>query len=114
MRKYAFLQEPIKDGGDPVVKIMFYEGEGGCYLFEYRDADAVISSSDIFYLSREELMEDWDWLIDEKGWIDLEDPLPGCQHDAFIPLRVKGRDAGKPEWGKYETLEDGVWVDFRI
>ena len=51
-------------------------------------------------------------MIDEKGWIEMEDPLPDCQHDAFVPLRVKGRDIGKPEWGKYETLKDGKWVDF--
>ena len=54
-----------------------------------------------------------DDLIDENGWIEIEDPLPDCQHDAFIPLRVKGRSTGKPEWGKIETLKDGEWVEYK-
>ena len=43
----------------------------------------------------------------------LGDPPPGGQHDSFLPVRVKGRDAGKPEWGKYEILRDGEWVEYR-
>ncbi len=39
------------------------------------------------------------------------DPLPDCQHDAFLPIRVKGRDIGKPQWGQFEILKDGQWVD---
>ena len=65
-----------------------------------------------YLLELKDLYEDWNGLIDEKGWIELDDPLPGCQHDTFIPIRVKGRDTGKPEWGKFETLEDGRWVAY--
>lgn len=35
-------------------------------------------------------------------WIDIDDPIPYCQHDAFLPIRAKGRNIGKTEWGKYE------------
>ena len=113
MRKYAFLKEPLAcSEGEPVVKIMFYEAEEGIYLFEYSRPDAQQCTGDLCYGSLEELHEDWDSLIDENGWTDIDDPLPGCQHDAFIPLRVKGRDAGTPEWGTYETLADGEWVDW--
>lgn len=51
-------------------------------------------------------------LIDDRGWIDIDEPLPDCQHDAFIPIRVKGRADGMPEWGKLETLKDGKWVEY--
>ena len=51
-------------------------------------------------------------MIDEKGWIDMEDPLPHCQHDAFLPIRVKRREVGKPQWGKLEILENGVWKEY--
>ena len=113
MRKYAFLKEPLqRDDADPVVKIMFYESEKGIYLFEYSSPEAQQCSADRLYDSPEELYEEWNKLIDENGWTDLEDPLPDCQHDAFIPLRVKGRSTGAPEWGRFETLQNGEWIDY--
>ena len=113
MRKYAYLKEPMKSGeGEPVVKVMLYKAEEGVYLFEYTSRDAVQCSADRCYDSLENLYGDWDDLIDERGWIGIEDPLPDCQHDAFIPLRVEGRNTGNPQWGKYETLIDGQWVDY--
>lgn len=114
MRMYAWLKEPRKcDGGGHVYKVMLYECNDGVYLFEYISPEAVQCSSDRCYNSLEDLYDDWNDLIDERGWIEMEDPLPDCQHDAFIPLRVKGRDIGKPEWGKYETRKDGKWVEYR-
>lgn len=112
MRKYAWLKEPRKTADNIVYKIMMYETEEGFYLFTYASPDAVICVSDCFYDSAEDLHDDWDDLIDERGWIEMDDPLPYCQHDAFIPIRVKGRDTGKPEWGKYEVLEDGEWREY--
>ena len=115
MRKYAYLREPLKrDGENNIFKIMLFETEEGVYLFEYSSPDAVLCSSDLFYESPEELYEDWNARIDDRGWITIDDPLPDCQQDAFIPVRVKGRDTGKPEWGKYETLQDGKWVEFTL
>ena len=114
MRKYAFLKEPLKKSeGDPVVKIMLYESAEGVYLFEYCSPEAIRCSSDLCYDSLEDLYEDWNELIDENGWIEIDDPLPDCQHDAFIPLRIKGRDVGKPEWGKYETFKEGRWIEYQ-
>ncbi len=113
MRKYAYLKVPLKhDQRDCIYKIMLYEAGEGCYLFGYSSPDAVQCSWDRCYDSLEDLYADWNDLIDERGWIGMEDPLPDCQHDAFIPLRVKGRETGKPEWGKYETLIDGKWVPY--
>ena len=105
MRKYAYLKEPLKyDEKNYVYKIMLYEAEEGFYLFEYFRPDAVMSSADRCYDSLDDLYEDWNERI--VSWIDLEDPLPGCQHDAFLPIRVKGRDTGRPEWGSYEILKE--------
>ena len=114
MRKYAYLKEPLKyDNGDSIYKIMLYETKEGIYLFEYCSPDAVQCSADRLYDSSEDLYEDWNELIDEKGWIQIDDPLPDCQHDAFLPIRVKGRDTGKPEWGKFEMLKDGKWIEYK-
>ena len=113
MRKFAYLKEPLKfDTHENVVKVMLYEADEGFYLFGYCGMDSVLSSFDCLYDSPEHLYEDWDGLIDDRGWIGMEDPLPGCQHDAFIPIRVKGRNTGKPEWGKFETLRDGEWIEY--
>ena len=114
MRKYARLKKPLKNDENAVTcKIMLYKAEEGTYLFEYSSPDAIICSLDRCYESLEDLYADWNELIDEEGWIDLDDPLPYCQHDAFIPLKVKGRDTGKPEWGHFETLKDGRWIEWK-
>ena len=115
MRKYAYLKAPHKDSsGLSICKIMLYAADEGFYLFGYPGPDDVLCSSDSLYDTLEDLYADWNDLIDDKGWIDMEDPLPGCQHDAFIPLRVRGRDAGRPEWGRYETLKDGKWIPYDL
>ena len=113
MRMYARLKEPLKSGENTYTyKIMLYKTEKDLWLFEYSSPDAVLCSSDRCYDSLEDLFDNWNDLIDERGWIELDDPLPHCQHDAFIPLRVKGRERGKPQWGIYETLKDGKWVEY--
>lgn len=113
MRKYAYLKEPlIYSDGNCTCKIMLYETEEGINLFEYNDPIAVRCSADRLYDSLEDLLDEWNERIDERGWIDIDDPLPDCQHDAFLPIRVKGRNVGKPEWGKYEILKEGEWEDY--
>ena len=112
MRKYAWLKEPLQSGGNIIYKVMLYETEEGFYLFSYSSPDAVECASDLCYDSLEELYEDWNDLIDERGWITMDDPLPYCQQDAFLPVRVKGRNVGKPEWGKFEVLQDGEWIEY--
>ena len=113
MRRYAFLREPAKVPGGPVYKVMLCEAPEGVYLFGYARPEDVLSSSDLLYDSLESLYADWDDRIDARGWTDLPDPPPGGQQDAFLPLRVRGRGSGAPEWGSYEILRDGVWEDWR-
>ena len=91
MRKFAYLKKPLKRGDGLVYKIMLYETAEGTYLFEYSSPGAQMCARDRLYDSPEDVYEDWNGLIVERGWLTLDDPLPDCQHDAFIPLRVKGR-----------------------
>lgn len=113
MRRYAYLKKPIQaNRKDLIYKIMLYTVPDGICLFEYCSPDAVMCSFDGFYEDINDLYEEWNDEIDERGWIDIDDPLPDCQHDAFLPIRVKGRNLGKPEWGKYEILENGVWKNY--
>lgn len=49
----------------------------------YCQKDAVQCSFDYWYKTVEDVYEDWNDLVNEKGWILIDDPLPYCQHDAF-------------------------------
>lgn len=111
MRMYGFLKEPYMcNKKDTVYKVMLYAIEGfGVYAYMYTHKDAMFSSFDAFYENLEDALEDWEGELDEQGWIKIADPLPGCQGDAFMPVRVKGRDSGKPRWGQLEILEQGEW-----
>ena len=100
MRKYAVLKEPIKCNKEEFVyKIMLYQTLNDVYLFEYCSMDAVQCSYDMWYPDVESVYEDWNDAIDECGWIDMDDPLPDCQHDAFLPIQIKGRNIGRTQWG---------------
>ena len=114
MRRYAYLKEPIKTNKkDYIYKIMLYQTKkDGVDLFMYCQKDAVQCSFDYWYKTVEDVCEDWNDLVNEKGWIPIGDPLPYCQHDAFLPIRVKGRDIGEPQWGKLEIFENGKWKEY--
>lgn len=84
MRKYAYIKEPYPcNKKDTVYKIMLHKTCGGYELYYYCSPDAVQCSYDRFYDSLEDLYEDWNGKIDDRGWIDLNDPLPGCSPSAF-------------------------------
>lgn len=85
MKKYAYLKEPIKcNKKDFIYKIMLYETQKeGVYLFEYCSLDAIQCSFDSWYPDVESVYEECNDVIDERGWIDICDPLPKCQNDTF-------------------------------
>lgn len=84
----------------------------GVYTYYYTDRDAVFSSYDSFSEKLETALEEFEGELDDQGWIMIDDPLPYCQHDCIFPIRVKGRETGHPEWGSYEILLDGQWVEY--
>lgn len=113
MRKYAILKKPIKcNDKDFIYKIMLYQTTKEVFLFKYCSMDAIQCSFDAWYPDVESVYEDWEDDIDERGWVEIDDPLPDCQHDAFVPIRVKGRNIGNPQWGQFEILKNGQWVDY--
>ena len=113
MRKYAVLKEPLKcNETDYIYKIMLHQTKNEVLLYQYCSIDAIQCTFDVWYSDIESVYEEWNDEIDEHGWIDIEEPLLDCQHDAFLPIRVKGRNVGKPQWGQFEILKEGQWVDF--
>ena len=111
MRKWSYLKPDIRLGDQVFQKIMVYEDAEGVWVFLYDTKEALFCAEDRFYKNWEDAMEDWENNIDEEGWHEISDPLPDCQHDCILPVRVKGRDKGAPEWGQYEILKNGIWED---
>lgn len=115
MRMYGYLKQPCKINDhdtDRIYKVMIHEGKDGVFVYLYTSIDAVFCSNDHYYQDVADAREDWDSEIDERGWIQIDDPLPGCQHDSVLPIRVKGRHTGRPQWGQLEILVEGEWVDY--
>ena len=77
MRRYAYLKKLIKcNSKDYIYKIMLYEDKHGVFLFEYCSPDAVHCSYDQWYTDVQSIYDDWNDEIDERGWIDINNPLP--------------------------------------
>ena len=114
MRMYGFLKASwLMDRRDRVCKVMLHETRReGTFAYLYHSPDALFSSSGLRCPTLEDAREDWDGRLDPRGWISIEDPLPDCRHESPLPVRVKGRDRGAPQWGHYERLQDGEWKDF--
>ena len=112
MRMYGFLKTPYPaNRQDTVYKVMIHETRReGVFAYLYTSPEALFCSFDSHYSTLEDALEDWDGEV--EGWTEPGDPLPGCQHDCPLPIRVKGRDRGAPQWGQYEILENGEWKDF--
>lgn len=112
MRMYGFLKTPYPaNRRDTVYKVMIHETRReGVFAYLYTSPEALFCSFDCHYSTLEDALGDWDGEV--EGWTELGDPLPGCQHDCPLPVRVKGRDRGAPQWGQYEIFEDGEWKDF--
>ena len=110
MRKWADLKPGCRaEYGFQPRRIMLHPTGEGTYVYVFDAAEALFSKADAFYESEEEALEEWEEWISPEGWHIIDDPLPGCQHDCILPIRVKGRDEGTPRWGEYELFENGEW-----
>ena len=111
MRKIA----KVKNDSN-VKRVMIYSCKDGVYLFLYKDNKDSPSYADYWFEdikdAEEVCTEDYGLTIND--WQIIDDPLPDCQHDIIATIRVKGRNLAKPEWGKYEKLEDGKWQPFEF
>lgn len=114
MRMYGYLREPyLCNSTKTIYKVMIHEIDNlGVYTYYYTGRDAVFSSYDSFSEKLETALEEFEGELDDQGWIMIDDPLPYCQHDCILPIRVKGRETGHPQWGSYEILSDGQWVEY--
>ena len=114
MRNWAYLEYPITYNEEKIYKVMIYETEnGGTYVFLYNSPESQICVADEWYEETVDAIAMWNKFIGANTWHVIDDPLPGCQADCILPIRVKGRNTGNPEYGKYELLLDGVWIEYK-
>ena len=109
MRKIAKLNKS-KDG---IKRLMIYETNSeGTFLFGYDKEEDGPCCFDCCLSDIESAYEqaEIDYGIRMDDWIEISDPIDGCQDDWINPVRVKGRNIGKPEWGSFEKQENGEWV----
>lgn len=114
MRKWAYLREPYPYQNDLVYKVMLYQTENdGTYVFLYNSRATQISFVDEWHEYLEDALDYWDSFVVPNMWEEIEDPMDGCQHDCFLPIRIKERDIGDPQWGCYEQYTDGSWIEYK-
>lgn len=115
MRKYTILDMPINN----VKKVMIVQFRGEVNMFLYDTLDDVPSIGDYSF---ETLQEAEDFFIqkfsketnNEVFWMYVSNPLKDCQEDLIEPVRIKGIDTNSPQWGTYEKLIEGQWIDIKF
>ena len=112
MRKIAFVTSQNKEN---IKKIMIHESNNGVYLFGY---NTVLDCNGIFDYWYENLevaerccIEEYN--IKSEDWISVPDQQDFCNLDYIMPVRIKGRDIGKPEFDCWEILQNGKWQSFQ-
>lgn len=110
MRKVANITAPVDD----IVRLMIYDCEDGTYLFGYKKLEDCGGEWDQMYSSVEMCIDSCEsnYGVKAEDWFNISDPEPYCQHDWINPVRVKGREIGKPQFGTLERLINGRWVEF--
>lgn len=89
---------------------MIHEIPGtGVYTYYYTDRNVVFSSYDSYSEDLETAVAEFNGELDGRGWIEVDDPLPYCQHDCILPIRVKGHNLDQPQYGemKYSPMDCG-------
>jgi len=119
MRKYAIINQPVffnAFGNKTLLKKVMIYFDGSCtLLFHYENTDECSGCSGDYWFENLEEAEDYaleEYNIKPTDWIEIDDPLPHCQHDVIRPFRIKGRDVGNPIWGELESFDGEKWVDF--
>ncbi|MDY0943181.1 hypothetical protein [Priestia megaterium] len=115
MRKYIVLDTPQND----IKKVMIADLKDEINMFLYDTLNDVPSIGDYSFETVQEAEEFFnkEFAKGKDGkisWIYVPNPLEGCQEDIIASVRVKGINTCAPQWGSYERLMDGRWVDIKF
>lgn len=106
MRRIATLRNAVNG----IRRVMLYEADagegGGTYLFLYTRADDGPCEYDHWYGSPRDAEESAGeaFGVKPEDWTDIDDPVPGAQHDWIKPTRVKCDGAGNQLRGQLEPI----------
>lgn len=108
MRRVALNPRPRSE----IRRVILYQSDDGVYLFLSKTEDDAGSFADEWYASVDDAEAESEerFGITEDMWVEVPDPRPGCQADWIAPVRVRGRESGKPEWGVLERLVNDEWM----
>ena len=103
------LNRPIQS----TVRLLLCETDEGVYLFTYDRTQDAPATADYWFETVDDAMgyANSNYGVRKDSWSDVPDQIEGCQMDILAPVRVKGRDTGNPQWGQYEILQNGLWVE---
>ena len=95
---------------------MLCDSEHGCYIFLDDRANDGPGFADYLQnsMADAEAMCARSYGTAADDWSAIPDTLDGCQDDWIEPVRVVGRDVGKPQRGRFERLEGGDWKPISI
>jgi len=113
MRKIVNLNKVKNE----TVRLMIYNDINvGTYLFGYSKIKDCPSKWDELYESEKEALENCEseYGIKSRDWVEIANPEPNCQDDWINPTRVKGINNGNPEFGKFEKLINGDWIELEL
>lgn len=107
------LTANIKQSDSEIKRLMIYDSGDGVYLFGYDREIDCSALWDYWFENIDDAIESGfdDYGVEKSDWRQISDPWENCQHDWIAPVRVKGREFGKPEWGKLEKLVNDKWID---
>ncbi len=111
MRKIAKTQHH-----PDIRQVIIDQSADGVYLFPCTSLDDGFVIGDEWYENLEdaELACLAEYGIGHADWQTIPDPLEHCQQDWIEPVRVIGRDQGKPQWGRLEQLVEGRWQEIKL
>ena len=96
-----------------VKRLMIHDAADGVYLFEYDTAGDGPCSADFLFSTLEGAFESCKvrYGLELSDWEQIPDSPEYCQQDWIEPVRVVGRSTGNPQWGRFERLIGGTWME---
>jgi len=92
--------------------LLLDEADGGIYVFPFASDLDGSSTGDSHVSGGLADVEAYYADAIEGEWIAIGAALPYCQQDWIWPVRVAGRESGKPRFGELERLVGRVWMPF--
>ena len=108
MRKTGF----VKAKHTNALRLMLCDkGDEGVYVFGYTSLTDGPCDWDQHCQDLEDAYElGMEYGITREDWVTIAPTQVHCQDDWIAPVRVIGRNLGKPQWGAFERWDGKKWI----